>query len=71
MRDRRSPRQGRPGSSKNPRSVGNGRRVWIPSRADVVDRLDREGLLPGDRVHLQPGRLRRRGARSASTPASG
>ena len=26
--------------------VGNGRRVWIPSRADVVDRLDREGLLP-------------------------
>ena len=46
MRDRRSPRKGRPGSSKNPRSVGNGRRVWIPSRADVVDRLDREGLLP-------------------------
>ena len=26
--------------------VGNGRRVWIPSRADVIDRLDREGLLP-------------------------
>jgi ATP-dependent RNA helicase HelY len=46
MRDRRSPRKGKPGSSKNPRSVGNGRRVWIPSRADVVDRLDREGLLP-------------------------
>jgi ATP-dependent RNA helicase HelY len=46
MRDRRSPRKGRPGSSKNPRNVGNGRRVWIPSRADVVDRLDREGLLP-------------------------
>ncbi|MBJ7359693.1 DEAD/DEAH box helicase [Nocardioides sp.] len=46
MRDRRSPRKGRPGSSKNPRQVGNGRRVWIPSRADVVDRLDREGLLP-------------------------
>jgi ATP-dependent RNA helicase HelY len=46
MRDRRSPRKGRPGSSKNPRSVGNGRRVWIPSRVDVVDRLDREGLLP-------------------------
>jgi ATP-dependent RNA helicase HelY len=46
MRDRRSPRKGRPGSSKNPRAVGNGRRVWIPSRADVVDRLDREGLLP-------------------------
>ena len=46
MRDRRSPRKGRPGSSKNPRSVGNGRRVWIPSRVEVVDRLDREGLLP-------------------------
>ncbi len=46
MRDRRSPRKGKPGSSKNPRSVGNGRRVWIPSRVDVIDRLDREGLLP-------------------------
>jgi ATP-dependent RNA helicase HelY len=46
MRDRRSPRKGKPGSSKNPRSVGTGRRVWIPSRVDVVERLDREGLLP-------------------------
>jgi ATP-dependent RNA helicase HelY len=46
MRDRRSPRKGRPGSSKNPRSVGNGRRVWIPSRVDVIDRLSREALLP-------------------------
>jgi ATP-dependent RNA helicase HelY len=46
MRDRRSPRKGRPGSSKNPRNVGNGRRVWIPSRVDVVERLEREGLLP-------------------------
>src|SRR5689334_5526979 len=46
MRDRRSPRKGKPGSSKNPRSVGNGRRVWIPSRVDVIERLDREGLLP-------------------------
>ncbi len=46
MRDRRSPRKGRPGSSKNPRSVGNGRRVWIPSRVDVLERLDRDGLLP-------------------------
>ena len=46
MRDRRSPRKGKPGSSKNPRSVGNGRRVWIPSRVEVVERLDREGLLP-------------------------
>lgn len=46
MRDRRSSRKGKPGSSKNPRQVGNGRRVQVPSRADVVDRLDREGLLP-------------------------
>ncbi|GAA3823772.1 DEAD/DEAH box helicase [Nocardioides panacisoli] len=46
MRDRRSPRKGKPGSSKNPRAVGNGRRVWIPSRVDVIDRLERERLLP-------------------------
>jgi ATP-dependent RNA helicase HelY len=46
MRDRRSPRKGRPGSSRNPRSVGNGRRVWLPSRVDVIDKLDRQGLLP-------------------------
>jgi ATP-dependent RNA helicase HelY len=43
VRDRRSPRgRGRPGG----RQVGNGRRVWIPSRADVVDQLDAAGLLP-------------------------
>ena len=38
MRDRRSPRKGKPGSSKartGGRQVGNGRRVWIPSRVDV------------------------------------
>ncbi|MCD6638372.1 MAG: DEAD/DEAH box helicase [Nocardioides sp.] len=46
MRDRRSPRKGKPGSPKNPRAVGNGRRVWIPSRVEIVDRLEREGLLP-------------------------
>ncbi|HXH78164.1 DEAD/DEAH box helicase [Nocardioides sp.] len=46
MRDRRSPRKGKPGSSKNSRSVGNGRRVWIPSRVEVLERLDSEGLLP-------------------------
>ncbi len=28
------------------RPVGNGRRVWIPSRVDVLRALDREGLLP-------------------------
>lgn len=42
MKDRRSPRDRRGG----PRQVGNGRRVWIPSRSDVIERLDREGLLP-------------------------
>ena len=56
MRDRRSPRggKGKPGASrgggagagKGGHNVGNGRRVWVPSRSDVVDRLDREGLLP-------------------------
>src|SRR6476619_1848091 len=48
MKDRRSPRgrsqAGGRGSGAKP--VGNGRRVWIPSRFDVIDRLDREGLLP-------------------------
>jgi ATP-dependent RNA helicase HelY len=48
IRDRRSPRGrsqagGRGGGS---RQVGNGRRVWIPSRVDVIDRLERQGLLP-------------------------
>ena len=46
MRDRRSPRKGSPGSAKSSRGVGNGRRVWIPSRVEVVERLEREGLLP-------------------------
>src|SRR5690349_9231603 len=46
MRDRRSPRKGKPGSSKNPRSVGNGRRVWIPGRTEVIERLERDHMLP-------------------------
>jgi ATP-dependent RNA helicase HelY len=47
MRDRRAPRvkAGRRGHSKA-QSVGNGRRVWIPSRVEVLERLDRQGLLP-------------------------
>jgi ATP-dependent RNA helicase HelY len=45
MRDRRSPRDRR-GRSGGGRPVGNGRRVWIPSRAEVVERLDAAGLLP-------------------------
>jgi ATP-dependent RNA helicase HelY len=48
MTDRRSPRgRAKPGQrGGGPKQVGNGRRVWIPSRYDVIDRLDREGLLP-------------------------
>ncbi len=44
MRDRRSPQgQRRPDRA---RQSGNGRRVWVPSRADVVEQLERAGLLP-------------------------
>ena len=45
MRDRRSPRQ-RGRQRSGPRQVGNARRVWIPSRPEVIDRLDRQALLP-------------------------
>ena len=49
MRDRRSPRDrrggGRSGSKSGPKS-GNGRRVWVASRPDVITRLERDGLLP-------------------------
>jgi ATP-dependent RNA helicase HelY len=44
LRDRRTPK-GRPQRGGR-RPVGNGRRVWIPSRVDVLDRLDGAGLLP-------------------------
>ena len=54
MRDRRTARDRRGGKGPKggrdgrggPRQVGNGRRVWIPSRADVVERLERSSLLP-------------------------
>lgn len=51
IKDRRTARDARPGRSSKgakggPRQVGNGRRVWIPSRADVINRLDHERLLP-------------------------
>ncbi|MGL5827524.1 MAG: DEAD/DEAH box helicase [Nocardioides sp.] len=50
IRDRREPR-GKPsrrgsGDQARARNVGNGRRVWIPSRVEVLDRLDKQGLLP-------------------------
>ncbi|GGO91863.1 helicase [Nocardioides phosphati] len=47
-RDRRTPRDSRQGNQRGAgqKNVGNGRRVWIPSRVEVIDRLDREGLLP-------------------------
>ncbi len=35
---------GRPGAQGRP--VGNGRRVWIPSRVEVLEQLDGAGLLP-------------------------
>ncbi|WGY04697.1 DEAD/DEAH box helicase [Nocardioides sp. QY071] len=41
-RQPRGSRQGGPGS----RNVGNGRRIWIPGRLDVVERLQRDNLLP-------------------------
>jgi ATP-dependent RNA helicase HelY len=44
MKDRRNPR-GKPARGGG-RPVGNGRRVWIASRPEVIDRLDRDGLLP-------------------------
>ncbi len=44
IRDRRTPK-GRPQRGGR-RPVGNGRRVWIPSRVDVLDQLDAVGLLP-------------------------
>ncbi|MFW6774965.1 DEAD/DEAH box helicase [Nocardioides sp. CPCC 205120] len=52
VRDRRAPRGQRGGRSQGGagagrgRDVGNGRRVWVPSRAEVVERLERAGLLP-------------------------
>jgi ATP-dependent RNA helicase HelY len=46
MKDRRSPKGRNGPRNGGPKQVGNGRRVWIPSRFDVIDRLDREGLLP-------------------------
>ena len=67
IRDRRTPRdkrgRGKPGQQMgHRRQVGNGRRVWIPSRVDVVDRLDRDGLLPAIVFVFSRVGLRRRGA---------
>ncbi len=45
MRDRRTPK-GRGQRGRGGRPVGNGRRVWVPSRAEVVERLERASLLP-------------------------
>ncbi len=47
MKDRRAPKgRSGPRNGGGPKQVGNGRRVWIPSRYDVIDRLDRDGMLP-------------------------
>jgi ATP-dependent RNA helicase HelY len=42
--DRRSGRGARPGSPRT--AGGRPRRVWVPSRPQVIEQLDREGLLP-------------------------
>jgi ATP-dependent RNA helicase HelY len=44
MRDRRTPKSRPQRGGRRP--VGNGRRVWVPSRVDVLDKLDSVGLLP-------------------------
>ncbi|WP_372729241.1 DEAD/DEAH box helicase, partial [Nocardioides sp.] len=50
IKDRRSPRgrsqAGGKGGKGGAKQVGNGRRVWIPSRVDVLEALHRGGLLP-------------------------
>ncbi len=46
LRDRRTPKSKGPQGRGRGRPVGNGRRVWIPSRVDVLDQLDAAGLLP-------------------------
>jgi ATP-dependent RNA helicase HelY len=48
IRDRRAPRdrRGSTAGAGGRREVGNGRRVWIPSRTDVITALDRGRLLP-------------------------
>ncbi len=46
MRDRRTPKGKGPQGRGRGRPIGNGRRVWIPSRVDVLDQLDAAGLLP-------------------------
>ncbi|TQL68365.1 ATP-dependent RNA helicase HelY [Nocardioides albertanoniae] len=47
MTDRRTPKDKRKGrNSGGNRRVGNGRRVWIPSRVEVISALQRDNLLP-------------------------
>ena len=41
------------------------------SRADVIERLERDGPAAGDHLHLQPGRLRRRRRSSACAAGCG
>ncbi len=77
IKDRRSPKGQRGGQRGNQRGggpagnkVGNGRRVWIPGRADVIERLDHEKLLPPSSSSSAERPVTRRSP-SASTPASG
>ena len=64
-KERRGPRRA------TGRRRGGGRFGGGPSRAEVIERLDRDGLLPGDHLHLQPGRLRRPPSASCWPATSG
>jgi ATP-dependent RNA helicase HelY len=44
LRDRRTAKRDR--KPERGRNIGNGRRVWVPSRAEVLMRLERDQLLP-------------------------
>src|SRR3954464_3933560 len=46
LRDRRAPKSKGPQGRGRGRPVGNGRRVWIPRRGDVLDQPGAAGLLP-------------------------
>ncbi|MDQ6525967.1 DEAD/DEAH box helicase [Nocardioides sp. LHD-245] len=45
LKGHRTAKGSRPGGAGS-RNVGNGRRIWIPGRLDVVERLQRDNLLP-------------------------
>lgn len=46
MKDRRTPKGSRQRGGQGSQRQTQNRRIWIPSRPDVIDRLDHERLLP-------------------------